>query len=549
VPAATANCGDRTMKSKRIALGMAIVIGLAAIAAPIGISIYLAWKQSLDEQLDLAAAIAADILRRTDETADQANAIFSDLKAAGAAEPCSEANISLMRLLTLSHERVKSVGYIRDNVLVCSIFGRRDIPMGPPAYTTTRGVDIWPRVQFDALPGTHLIVLADRSSGYSAVLNPALSIDVFVNAQDVSAGVFSLPSKTLFVGTGKARIEWIDRLGDAQEVQLVNEDRIVVLRRSAKYPHSYAAFAAIPKSAIDRGLRRTAQVLVPLGIVAGLVLALSVFYLARQQLSLPSVLKVALRRDEFFMHYLPIVNLGTGRWVGAEALIRWRRPNGEMVRPDTFIPAAEEAGLIDRITERVMSLVALDARDLFARHPGFHLSLNVSAADLKSRDILGGLGRLIGRTGARPGNLLVEVTERGIVQEESARAILGEMRLMGVQTVIDDFGTGYSSLSYLEALEIDYLKIDKSFVDTLGRDVATSQVVPHIIEMAKALGLKMIAEGVESEAQAQFLRQRGVQFAQGWLYARPMAFVELQSRLDADAGGPGDPPATGRGDS
>ena len=527
--------------NRRAAVALAVIVGLVAVSTPIAISIYLARKQSFDEQMEHVTSIARDVLRRSDQTTNQIFAVFDELEAARDPDPCSDENIRLMGKLDLASEQVQAVGYVANDTLLCSSYGRHETPVGPTTYSTTYGALVRTGLEFPVLPGRKFLVVTHNKTGYTVAIHPNLPLDVFVDEPDVSVGVYSFPSKGLIIGRGLFDPRWIDRLGAGVAVRFADDKSLVSIQRSDRY--AYAAIAAVPRVLVDRELRRAALVLLPIGIFAGLVLALAVLYVARQQLALPAVLKTALKRNEFFLNYQPIVDLNTGQWVGAEALIRWQRANGEMVRPDVFIAAAEETGLIQRITERVMKLAGDDARQIFRRYPDFHIAINLSAADLQSRATIEDLRWLTDQTAAKGDNIMVEATERGFIRADMALEILHEIREMGIQIAIDDFGTGYSSLAYLESFKLDYLKIDKSFIDTLGKDAATSQVVPHIIEMAKALKLKMIAEGVETEAQAEYLRAQGVQFAQGWLYARPMTFAQLTTALATDGTRPASPSA------
>jgi sensor c-di-GMP phosphodiesterase-like protein len=259
----------------------------------------------------------------------------------------------------------------------------------------------------------------------------------------------------------------------------------------------------------------------------------TLWYLAKQRLSLKSLLKSAIRTGEIYVLYQPIVDLHTKEYVGAEALIRWRRPDGTDIRPDVFIPIAEETGLIRQITTCMIETAARDSTHLVRKNPQFHIGINLSGVDLESQSVIDTLHKVIDRESIQAKNLLLEATERTLLKAHLASQVMNKLHSMGIAIAIDDFGTGYSSLSYLTDLKFDYLKIDKSFVDTIGKGAATSHVIFYIIKMAHSLGLAMIAEGVENQYQADFLEKHGVQLAQGWLFAKPMSIEALAERMHA----------------
>jgi sensor c-di-GMP phosphodiesterase-like protein len=216
------------------------------------------------------------------------------------------------------------------------------------------------------------------------------------------------------------------------------------------------------------------------------------------------------------------MDMVSGTCVGAEALARWRVEDGAWVGPDVFIPLAERVGLIGQVTLAVMTTVFRELAPLLRDGSGFSVNVNLASEDLLNERFASALASGLARHGIEPSSVKLEITERALITSEAARKIISELRQRGHQVVIDDFGTGYSSLSYLERLELDALKIDKSFVDGIGTGAVTGGVIGHIIEMAGSLGLGLVAEGIENAEQVDWLLARGVRFGQGFRYSKPL---------------------------
>jgi diguanylate cyclase (GGDEF)-like protein/PAS domain S-box-containing protein len=253
---------------------------------------------------------------------------------------------------------------------------------------------------------------------------------------------------------------------------------------------------------------------------------------AERRLDTASALGHALERGQFAVHYQPIVDLATGDMVSAEALLRWKHPRRGMISPAEFIPVAEETDLILGIGAWALEQACEELVAWQQIQPRMSVAVNLSVRQLAAPDIAALVEDVVTRTGANPQRLCLELTENLFMEDVAYFAkIMDDLKSLGVRLSIDDFGTGYSSLSYLKLFPVDAVKVDRSFVDGLGSDPNDSALVAAIIAMAAALGLEVIAEGVETQDQLENLRRLHCPQAQGFYLARPVPAEEFRRML------------------
>jgi EAL domain-containing protein (putative c-di-GMP-specific phosphodiesterase class I) len=261
-----------------------------------------------------------------------------------------------------------------------------------------------------------------------------------------------------------------------------------------------------------------------------------------ERIAIESDLRLAVERNEFRLHYQPVISLDDGEIIGVEALLRWQHPERGLMEPAQFMPIAESTGLIVPIGEWAIEEACRQAagwRD--ARGPGqppLTVSVNISPRQIARSKLAASITRILNRTGLEPGLLDLEITESVLLDDvEASTKALRELKAIGVRIVLDDFGTGYASLSYLKRFTIDALKIDRSFVDGLGRDPENGAIVNAVLGMARALDVGVTAEGVETRDQLARLRASGCAFAQGYLFSEPIPGDDVPELVEAALAG------------
>jgi sensor c-di-GMP phosphodiesterase-like protein len=431
---------------------------------------------------------------------------------------CSEQHLQQMRDAAISRPYIRAIGYWQAEERQCGVgfLAHEGVKPRRADRIYEGGVIAWWPSPQTQVGGVQLFLM--RYGDHDVAIDPRQLLDLG-----------KVPDRQAVLWVDKLRmsaIPWDAALPLPDSLPIgVTVDREYGWVASHFSRNEILPIEVIAMEPIDRFWSRHTRALAA-GAGLGLLLAITWMFLilrfSRRQLSLTTELRQALVNGCIQAHYQPVMELVSGRCVGAEALARWERQDDASVSPNVFIPAAEQAGCIQDLTLAVLRAVVRDMQNILVEFPGMSINLNLAPDDLKSDRLGEELARSLEAARLPAGSIKLEITERALVNSETARSLIHKFRSRGHQVAVDDFGTGYSNLSYLQSFELDVLKIDKSFVDAIGKQAATSQVIVHVIEMAKSLGLDTVAEGVETQEQADWLIEHGVLFAQGFLFSKPL---------------------------
>jgi sensor c-di-GMP phosphodiesterase-like protein len=526
--------------------GLTILVTLlvAAIAglAPMGYAIYLAYKTTIENAEDDLRSIAHDI---ADDTAALLTNIDRGLIAlSGLGYDCTPEDVSAMNTMAYDIPEISDIGLIRpDRKVVCTSWGPVNPPRKPELPPPGAGFRLLGPVEIRLMDRFGLVAIRQREDGseISALIHPSILIGHLVADLGDHGFAVLLRREDTHLYAWEGNVPEMEMV----ESEAASPDGSTHLRASFRdgiertlyaveldgFPGIYSV-AAVADAWILHDWVRMAVLLGAIGAGTSVVLVFLMLVIFRRRLSLQGELERSLQKEEFEINYQPVIDLDSNTCVGAEALICWRQPDGRRVRPDLFIPLAEDTGFIEPLTEWLMKKLRSEIGGLLQQDRSLHIAINLSPGHFESDRILRSSSAIFGNSGILPEQIIYEITERGLINDADGQAkdVIARLQNRKSRIALDDFGTGYSSLSYIGEFPLDFLKIDKCFVDTIGTEAFTAGLVDTIIDMAHRLGLRIIAEGVERRSQADYLKNRGVDYAQGWYYSKSMpaaAFIKF----------------------
>ncbi len=509
----------------------AIVIGLALAGIPAAL-VHL-WLSSYVEQqvaadLDVAAKRVIGLAETRLGAAVEA---LDDLMSRGV-HSCAQTDLGLMNDTLFSVTPVKEVSVLgADGATTCTNLG---IPLGERQVISQPIASAYPGVVIEVLQlgdrTEHVVRLRNMNGLGGAGLAVLVPADLFLPRTSSDGGPVLV----------RARIDAVDgtligERGAEHSDGASDDERVVTTLRSDRF--GITVTISTPRGRLLASHSDLVMIgTVGTGSAAALILALAAFGPWRPRGSPVADLERAIENNEFVAYYQPIVDLTTARVVSAEVLIRWRKPDGTMVPPVQFIPLAESTGLIVEVTRALMRRVCAEVGAAIGSRPDFSIGFNLAARHFNDEAVVADVAKIFGASPIALSQVLLEVTERQPLEDLAmARRVIGALQALGVRVGIDDLGTGHSGLSYMLKLGVDFIKIDKLFVDAIDTERYSTTIIETLVELGRNMYMEIIAEGVETFEQMAHLRARSIRKAQGYAFAPPLpgpSFLRLLEAAD-----------------
>ncbi|KTC43224.1 diguanylate phosphodiesterase [Pseudomonas fluorescens ABAC62] len=442
-----------------------------------------------------------------------------------AGQPCdSSAQLALREQVTRRpFVRATTLSW-QKNIYCSSLFGSHyESPVNPDDYVDGR---LWLMNGNPVTPNTALLVYRLVDGDKAALA----SVDGY-HLANVLRLISRYAQLVLRVGPN-----WLDADGKVHTSAL--PEFAVAHQHLASQRYGYSVDAGMPDGEVWRYMVARYPAMFSLVVFFGVLAGLFAHWLQKRSSAPTYELRRALDANEFIPYFQPVVRGDTREWAGCEVLMRWQHPKEGLVRPDLFIPLAEDSGLIVPMTRALLRQTAAQLAPYAARLcPGFHVGVNITARHCLDLALVDDCREFLGAFAPGQVTLVLELTERELIEPtDITRRLFEALHQLGVMIAIDDFGTGHSSLGYLRNFNVDYLKIDQSFVAMIGADALSKHILDSIIELSAKLDLGIVAEGVETAEQCEYLAAHGVDFLQGYLFAKPLPINEFIKNL-------ADPPA------
>jgi len=504
-----------------------IAAGLGIVIAAVPIYWFTSW---LEGQGEAEVSVAADwSIASIDLTIDRAVSNLRDLTNRGI-DSCNAANTDVLRQSVFASGPIKELALVSSSgQTLCSDMGASFAPRDILASAATSKPDVMLDVvrqigRDDRLLRVRLVA-PQRKPALAALLPVDLLLPQIAPNGTQLQGYARL---TLADGT------LIGTSGD-QTGSVAQNDYISAHARSERYgPIATLTMQRQGTIATHEDLRRIG--IVVSGMFALAILLGAIFIPWRQRHNPIAEIEAALITDEFIPYYQPIIDIKTGKLLGAEVLVRWRKPDGTIVAPGAFIPLVESSGFILDLTRSLMRQVCNDVGAVIGARPQMYVTFNIAPRHFTDAVVLNDVGSIFEGSPVRLSQIVLEITERFEIENLTAtRRVIAALQGLGCRVALDDVGTGHNGLSYILKLGVDIIKIDRLFVEAIKTERQAQAIVETLVTLARNLRMQIVAEGVERTDQVEYLREHGITAAQGYLFAPPLpgaAFIKLVDAIN-----------------